>query len=129
MMIFKDIDDSVHTEASQNRKFERATKIKPEQILNFDKDNQTATFIGSSGSYNTTLNHCDCVDYLLNGKGKKPCKHMYRLAIECGLIDPNTEPWATYKSYSKIANSVKKKIDTLEISQMYKLSEYIDKNY
>ncbi len=37
----------------------------------------------SKNTYHTTLTQCDCVDFKINGN---PCKHMYRLAMELGLL-------------------------------------------
>lgn len=34
-------------------------------------------------TYRTTLTQCECVDFRMRGK---PCKHMYRLAMELGLL-------------------------------------------
>lgn len=42
-----------------------------------------AVFSGSHGVYNTTLEQCDCYDF----DGKRPCKHILRLALEMGIID------------------------------------------
>ena len=36
----------------------------------------------SGNTYQTTLNHCSCDDFSYRSK---PCKHMYRLALELGL--------------------------------------------
>lgn len=41
-------------------------------------------FQGSHGKYETFLDHCPCGDFR---RGKLPCKHIYRLAIELGLMD------------------------------------------
>lgn len=52
--------------------------------LSIDIDAKKGSFSGSHGSYNTTLTSCSCVDFM---RRKKPCKHMYRLAIELGIIE------------------------------------------
>ncbi len=41
-------------------------------------------FQGSHGRYETFLDHCPCGDFR---RYKLPCKHIYRLAIELGLMD------------------------------------------
>lgn len=41
-------------------------------------------FQGSSGRYETFLDKCSCIDFVRN---KKPCKHIYRLAMELCVID------------------------------------------
>lgn len=41
---------------------------------------------GASGSvYHTTLNACDCPDFVKNLQGSAPCKHIYFLAGQIGL--------------------------------------------
>lgn len=41
-------------------------------------------FQGSSGKYETFLDYCPCGDFR---RSKLPCKHIYRLAIELGLLN------------------------------------------
>ena len=55
-----------------------------------------------------------------------PCKHMYKLATECNLININSEPFKTYKEYSKMLNAIKKKLNKLSIEQLNTVSKYID---
>lgn len=45
-----------------------------------DKENGSAVFSGRHGNYETTLTSCPC------GSNPKPCKHMYRLAMELGIM-------------------------------------------
>lgn len=45
-------------------------------------------FSGAHGVYNTTLESCTCVDFQ---RRNLPCKHMYRLAIELGLIEGDVQ--------------------------------------
>ena len=52
--------------------------------VQIDRESGTAHFKGSRGSYETTLERCSCVDFFRRGL---PCKHMYRLAIETGLVN------------------------------------------
>lgn len=42
--------------------------------------------VGFINDYHVTLEDCTCPDFQYNQKGKKPCKHMYRLAMELGLF-------------------------------------------
>lgn len=51
--------------------------------LDLYADEQRAIFSGSHGVYSTSLEECTCVDFK---RRKLPCKHIYRLAIELGLI-------------------------------------------
>lgn len=45
-----------------------------------DKENGIAVFAGRHGNYTATLAGCPC------GSNPKPCKHMYRLAMELGIM-------------------------------------------
>lgn len=45
-----------------------------------DKENGSAVFSGRHGNYTATLTGCPC------GSNPKPCKHMYRLAMELGFM-------------------------------------------
>ena len=51
-----------------------------------NKDNKTARFSSTSDLpyYDTSLSECDCYDFQ---KRKLPCKHIYRLAVEIGVIE------------------------------------------
>lgn len=46
-------------------------------------DNQSATFRGNHGTYEVTLDSCPCGSFI---REHLPCKHMYRLAHELGVI-------------------------------------------
>lgn len=127
-MSFSIWSDDTHNTSRENKSFERALKIDRENIIYLDIEKQTAIFRSSDEFevYNATLSHCDCQDFGYNKKGKAPCKHIYRLALECGLIDPDAEPWATYKNYSKYYTGVTNKIKKLNISELQELSKYLD---
>lgn len=51
-----------------------------------DRNNSIGTFSSTSDIpfYSTTLSTCDCYDFQ---NRHLPCKHMYRLAVELGLIE------------------------------------------
>ena len=52
--------------------------------LSVDKEHETGVFYGSGKlPYQTSLAACTCNDFV---KRKKPCKHVYRLAMELGII-------------------------------------------
>ncbi|MCL2110932.1 MAG: hypothetical protein FWH32_01495 [Clostridiales bacterium] len=75
--------DGLHDEEDQTKRLASAKKAGCTPIV-IDYENQTGTFSGSSGVYQTSLLNCPCVDYM---RRKKPCKHMYRLAIELGQLN------------------------------------------
>lgn len=78
--------DEVHSEPDQKKRIVSAKKSE-NTPLSIDKAAGTATFSGSHGIYSTTLEMCKCGDFI---RRNKPCKHIYRLAIECGLINVGT---------------------------------------
>lgn len=55
-----------------------------------DVQSAFAYFQGDHGRYETFLDRCDCADFR---RRELPCKHMYRLALELGLLPG---PYATY---------------------------------
>lgn len=61
----------------------KSAKLTPVKI---DTVDLFGYFQGSSGRYETFLDSCPCGDFIRN---KKPCKHIYRLAMELGLMDYN----------------------------------------
>lgn len=76
---------SVHTDAKQISRRINASTIRKRDIK-IDRDAQTALVNGSAFEpYEVTLNDCSCSDFAYYSR---PCKHMYRLAEELGLIDP-----------------------------------------
>jgi len=73
--------DHIGTKQENAIKAARESKITPTKI---DRENQTAEFWGSGKKpYQTTLARCTCGAF----KGYAPCKHIYRLAMELGIID------------------------------------------
>lgn len=77
--------DEIHKEIDQLKRIANAKKINKKKVLEIDKEAQTASIAGSSGEvYSVTLDDCDCADFA-HSKGK-PCKHIYRLAIELDLL-------------------------------------------
>ena len=57
------------------------SKTSPTSI---DQEHETGVFYGSGKlPYQTSLAACTCNDFV---KRKKPCKHVYRLAMELGII-------------------------------------------
>ncbi len=95
-------DPSVHkTEYAAKRinsaKSEKLTPIK------IDYDDLYGYFQGSHGRYETWLDLCPCVDF---HRSKLPCKHIYRLAIELGVLDETaaTDPNAIPSVRSKKIN-------------------------
>lgn len=54
--------------------------------MSIDVQGPTARILGSSGEiYEVTLDHCTCFDF---DAQRGPCKHIYKLAAELGLLPP-----------------------------------------
>lgn len=70
-----------------------------------DKVNFCASFHGRRGSYEAYLDHCTCTDF---SRRSAPCKHMYRLAFELGLLS------GSVSSYSHGGYSWKEAVDIVE---------------
>lgn len=87
-----------HNDSNQKKRLSSAKSAKctPTRI---DKDNGVGWFSGERGDYLTTLSECQCVDYSMR---LLPCKHMYRLALEFGLVDGVFE--SDKKALDKIVN-------------------------
>lgn len=74
------------TEYAQKRiKSAKSAKMTPIKI---DTEDLYGYFQGSHGRYETFLDNCPCGDFIRN---RVPCKHIYRLAIELGLMEEKAE--------------------------------------
>ena len=79
-----DWDESIHADEAQISRQGRAMTYPFDFKIN--KRKKTGTFSSTSDLpfYTTTLNECNCYDF----QGRKlPCKHIYRLAVELGIIE------------------------------------------
>ena len=77
-------DHSIHSDKAQIDRQGRALHYP----FTFEVDPETRTARFSSTSdlpyYDTSLSHCTCHDFEQRGL---PCKHIYRLAVELGIIE------------------------------------------
>lgn len=80
-----------------------------------DFTSKSGQFKGSSGNHTTTLGHCSCIDF---NRRKLPCKHMYRLAMELGVIDTDFE-----SNISDVADPLKKQTLQDSVSLIEKFPE------
>lgn len=77
-------DKSIHSDAAQ---IERQGKAMTYPFtFKVDKEAKMARFSSTSvlPYYDTSLSQCDCLDFQ---NRHLPCKHMYRLAVELGVIE------------------------------------------
>lgn len=74
--------DGCHRSKDQEQRLTnaRAAACTPIQVNTQDG---SATFQGASRKYKTSLGYCGCTDFK---RRKLPCKHIYRLALELGLL-------------------------------------------
>ena len=77
-------DEHIHQLPEQQDRIIRARSATttPDSV---DKESKTAVF--KAGKYQVTLDSCTCVDF---SRTRRPCKHIYRLAMELGLLEDNT---------------------------------------
>lgn len=74
----------IHAGDKQEKAIARA-QLAETTPLTVDHSSQTAVFYGSGKApYETSLSTCTCNDFT---RRKLPCKHIYRLAMELGIID------------------------------------------
>ena len=96
--------DTHETDYAKKRiKSAEAAKMTPVSV---DTENWSAVFKGSGKTpYNTTLEKCTCVDFVRN---KLPCKHIYRLAMDLGIVGGRTESYASgaRHSWTEVADIV-----------------------
>lgn len=97
-MTFGKWEESIHNDLEQLKRIASANSLKSTQVQ-VHKENESAIIQGSGSSpYEVTLNNCTCFDF---ESRKLPCKHMYRLALELGLL---TDLPALNKQASKSFN-------------------------
>ena len=78
---------------STTQQINRQKSARNLEILQFDPSEPRAVFFDPKRNNRqiATLTQCDCNDFNLSGtsprKTFKPCMHIYRLAIELGLIE------------------------------------------
>lgn len=80
-MSFFSSDDSLHKGEDQLKRIKSALKLKMDSV---DFETQT----GHIKDYDVSLDKCTCMDF---GRRRKPCKHIYRLAIELGVFNADSD--------------------------------------
>lgn len=105
-------DADLHEEPDQLKRKKSALdkKLTPIEI---DVEIKMCRIKGSGKKpYEVYLNECTCRDYFIR---LKPCKHMYRLAIELEIIKTDIAPEVAHNSYlDDWRNSASQKAYTLE---------------
>lgn len=95
--------------AQKRIKSAQSAKLTP---VNVDEENLCGEFTGSHGRYTTSLVSCPCGDFR---RGRRPCKHMYRLAMELNLLDMEYKTDASQRVLSKSESAtLEETIDLIE---------------
>lgn len=94
--------DCIHEEEAQISRQGRAMTYPFSFKVN--KRAQTARFSSTTDLpyYDTSLSECTCYDFQ---ERKLPCKHIYRLAVELGIIDIIKRPTFDKERLAEIKNS------------------------
>ena len=82
-MNFGNWEESIHTDYEQIKRIAFSQRITSDNVI-VNTDKQKATITGRDGTYNVTLASCTCYDF---ESRHLPCKHIYRLASELGMLD------------------------------------------
>ena len=72
----------LHSDPDQVKRQKSALGIELTPV-ELNKVEETAIFDGSESRYFTSLDSCQCIDFC---RRQRPCKHMYRLAMEVGAF-------------------------------------------
>lgn len=77
-------DVAIHFSNEQQDRIKRSGSV---ILLQYDPESKVAKSCGSNGEvYSTTFSECTCMDFKAR---QLPCKHMYKLAIQYGNIEPS----------------------------------------
>lgn len=120
-MTFGNWPEYLHRNATQVGNRERAAKV---NLIAIDPIACTAQAEGSDGHiYEVSLDHCTCGSFL---SSHKPCKHMYRLALDLNLIDdlPKTNRDAA-KAFKKTIPDEIKRYEDLYFNGAISTSQYV----
>lgn len=103
------------TEYAKKRiKSAQSAKLTPIRI---DTEDLYGYFQGSSGRYETFLDYCPCGDF---HRSKLPCKHIYRLAIELGLMNISAD--------NNINSVLTPKVERINLSDTIDIVETLSEN-
>ena len=108
----------IHSDPEQIKRMQSASKapLTPVEIY----DNKTAQFSGKHGRYITSLNDCQCGDFI----GRKlPCKHIYRLAYEIAGFDLGVEVKTSKKAIARPDDEVIEEIFSYMIPFLDEISD------
>lgn len=96
--------NDVHSEPDQVKRLDSAKKADLTPV-SVNAEDGTARFKSKRGEYVVSLDSCTCADFAMRGL---PCKHMYRLALELGLVS------GEYASYVHGGYAWKQAVEIIE---------------
>ncbi len=113
-------EENVHAHYEQKARQKRALD-KGLSLIFVDTTAKTALFQGSAKDpYKTSLHECTCIDFQMRNL---PCKHIYRLMHELGLIDleslfplPNKEILKVRKDALRLLSFLKENWEFLPVN-------------
>lgn len=96
--------NDIHSESDQIKRLDSARQAACTPVC-VNMDNGTARFKSKRGEYAVSLDSCTCTDF---SRRSLPCKHMYRLALELGLVS------GEYASYVHGGYTWKQAVEIIE---------------
>lgn len=121
-MTFGNWTENLHNDQAQQKRIAsaRSANTTPSSV---DKNFQTAVFPGSGAiPYTTTLDSCTCVDF---ARRKAPCKHIYRLAIELGLLDLSAKSGINKNNQKQMWYDVVSELENLTDKSQFFLMQFL----
>lgn len=101
----EDWPDDLHTDFEQVKRMQSAKGLK-ESIVSLDVDSGVIEIQGSEiEPYKATLKECRCTDFM---RRQLPCKHMYALALEMGIIEESDIKRSKTAAKQEIESDLKK---------------------
>ena len=115
MNFFDFSNKNLHSEVDQLKRQKSALSLK---MLEIDAENQ----LGIIKNYSVSLENCTCTDFL---RRHKPCKHMYRLAMDLGIFKVADE------KFSRLTETSKQEKNIIQYPVDYEYSSYeiVPKNF
>lgn len=103
-------NNDIHRTTTQLRRFKEADTV---DILKYYSTTQTARVKGGwDDTIYTSLNSCSCADFHYR---QRPCKHIYKLALEVGLIKEIKDLLCIPEDLKEKVNDTQEFIDSLPI--------------
>lgn len=116
--------NEIHEKPDQQKRITSAksSKTTPSSV---DKENLSGTFPGSGATpYTTTLTSCTCIDF---SRRHLPCKHIYRLAIELGVLNETAQTGMNKNTY--LASQFTLEQAVAELENLTDSAQHIIKNF